>query len=464
LISRGLKFDESVALVTPRKSNLWVAELVSAYFPQFKSRMYCSLGEKDANEFIATITADTKLGAALRGKAIVLYDDGSFSGKQMHDHIFAISRMRDIGLKAIVAVVPFRTGHAEKHIASVGTPLLILSESVRIPALSDLGEALVKPLQRAWTIEVNPATLGLFFFEHKIPNAQSFPEPVVGATVYALDGRPATIPPYHYGKETLRLREQATAALLRAQKTERAASGKLSAAADKTKARSAKTDATEAVRLAEEAERVEQLPVVLERFMPLILPPYKSPRQVLTAAIKKVCQSHTIESIRSIEKVATCVAEHGGDFTRENTVILFDLDDTLVAEERLIEANAASIVRELQGRVSVFGCTARGSKQVDGTVQMLRGKSIHFDVAPVPPGLAPSHCFTSGIFFAPSLGEGGVGDAKAAVVSQYVSSRPEVMHVLFVDDKDANVKAVMAAVTAIPDKRFHGFIFEPARS
>ncbi|MBS0652914.1 MAG: hypothetical protein JSR39_05215, partial [Verrucomicrobia bacterium] len=83
-LPKGLD-KRAVVLTSEHKSNQWVAEVAKGHH-RFNST-YQSLGHEHASDFVAYLdqTASGKCP-----KEIVLFDDASFSGNQMTNHVNAI--------------------------------------------------------------------------------------------------------------------------------------------------------------------------------------------------------------------------------------------------------------------------------------------------------------------------------------------------------------------------------------
>jgi len=176
-IRRKMQVEESkvIVLVENNKSNQWVAELARKHF-NFCPSAYYRLGIKEANVFAAEVDADPKLAK----KNIVLFDDGSFSGKQMHDHVQALLR---ITTGKIYVVVPFMTKTAEDLIGRFTDKRVIIAVHERIVTIGEiLSRQQFEALKRSYT-KVGP-NVTVTYFEHKVPNDISFFEGISRGTVH----------------------------------------------------------------------------------------------------------------------------------------------------------------------------------------------------------------------------------------------------------------------------------------
>jgi hypothetical protein len=182
--------DSTYVLVEKGKSNLWVAELAMKYLQLREIPKFVALGDKKAHQFLPLLDElhTFKDRESLQGRVtpmprhIILFDDGSYSGKQMHDHVEAIiNKCRDLNIKTkIYIIVPYITKCAkeifEKRLSSKhgvfvaahkGIPTI--KEAMKDNKLSGLLDELY------WEKE-GCATRGVYYFDHKIPNGLSFVE------------------------------------------------------------------------------------------------------------------------------------------------------------------------------------------------------------------------------------------------------------------------------------------------
>ncbi len=198
---------DAVVLIEGYKSNKWVAEIAMHEFG-FQPESFYRLGEKNARSFVEYVNANlVESRAALRGKTVVLFDDGSYSGTQMTDHVKAIrtlAQKHKIEIKSIAVVVPYMTDLALEKLQTLelnqrrkkrgqGEIPVVISSHERISTLADLEH--VDDIQRIWgkTIYKNTPldALGLLWFDHKVPNDQSFGGiPLVRKTIVDSDGTP----------------------------------------------------------------------------------------------------------------------------------------------------------------------------------------------------------------------------------------------------------------------------------
>lgn len=203
----GFKVSEkAVVMVEGMKSNKWVAEL--AYFDlRFKASSYFRLGAGHASNFLAWLHASAP-GVAkkeLDGKTIILMDDGSYSGAQICDHVKAILdsiQKEKLGVKAIGIAVPYMTNHAlsllnqlkdnrQKIGIYVGRPIVMETLADVIQDQGPGAGEFEGNLRKMWSIgdDVSLAGLALHIFQHKVPNYQSFPDPLKKGKIYNIKGK-----------------------------------------------------------------------------------------------------------------------------------------------------------------------------------------------------------------------------------------------------------------------------------
>ena len=214
---------DAIVLVEGTKSNKWVAELALKQ-GDFLPTYYFRLGDKEAKNFseFCSRLKDKDLMDLQKdfdNKTIVLFDDGSYSGRQLTGHVLGIANTIckfELFVKIICVVVPFMTTHAKQEIQQAMDhlkehPQLIIAEHSRIETLADLPEEAQSAMMIAWYLNqtCNPNCIGLTWFDHKCPNSESFPKPLLNASVYNPDGSASTkifqgkffediIPPYKF--------------------------------------------------------------------------------------------------------------------------------------------------------------------------------------------------------------------------------------------------------------------------
>ncbi|MBX7066570.1 MAG: hypothetical protein K1X28_05015 [Parachlamydiales bacterium] len=200
-LKTGRPFEPSqnaVVLVEGHKSNKWVAELARENF-KFNAARYYRLGEKDARSFQEYLDANMSehIRASFDGKSIILFDDGSYSGAQICQHIQAVIeavRKHHLNISSIGVVIPYMTQHAFDALQRIKqqSPIPVFIGMPHIMhTLTHLNEkfGIGQALSRMWRIPAeNLANLCLFVFQHKIPNYQSFPEPLARGKVCGYDG------------------------------------------------------------------------------------------------------------------------------------------------------------------------------------------------------------------------------------------------------------------------------------
>lgn len=196
--TRFLPKEDAIVLVEGGKSNKWVAELAMHYF-EFRPKACIRLGEKDARAFYCFVDAQAQIDwerikSAFYNKTIVLFDDGSFSGMQMANHVEGVLQtchVFSLKIRAISVIVPFMTKAAYDAITAVSQKIdqnirVIITPTHKIPMLMDSASG--KRLASLWYShrmkEIDPYLLGLLWFQHKVPNGKSFPEALVTPSVY----------------------------------------------------------------------------------------------------------------------------------------------------------------------------------------------------------------------------------------------------------------------------------------
>ncbi len=213
--------SDVVVMVEGTKSNKWVAELAFHYF-KFIPKAFFRLGDKDAWNFFAYMSQANpmefeQLQNAFFNKTIVLFDDASLSGEQLSGHVQGICRVCSVfalSIRAICVIAPFITQVAEERINQtflgcrpLGSEIVIASH-VDVKTIADLSSATAQAINLAWYKAGSPdlRSLGLTWFNHKVPNYRSFPKPLARASVYSSSGSitkkfsgefiPSVIPPY----------------------------------------------------------------------------------------------------------------------------------------------------------------------------------------------------------------------------------------------------------------------------
>lgn len=188
-------------LVEPNKSNQWVAEL--AYKELIiKPNQIVRLGIKNADKFLLHFDRILKVDKALLPKNVVLFDDGSYSGDQICNHVKAIC---DVSKKAnhklqIYVVIPYLTDHARQRLLKMSRDYsnVFIAEAESIPTVKtqltpDHIETLNKLL---WSDESSTTegatTRGTYYFAHKVPNSRSFPSIIETGTI--IGAAAATVP------------------------------------------------------------------------------------------------------------------------------------------------------------------------------------------------------------------------------------------------------------------------------
>lgn len=192
-----------VVLTSEHKSNQWVAEVAKAHH-QFNSN-YLSLGHEHASDFVAYLD---RTPAGKCPKEIVLFDDASFSGNQMTNHVNAIkAKLLEKGVTCnIRVIVPFATRVALDRLQNIqpeGDVNISVHCDQAIPTIKeqlpqDDFQILDTYSEETWGVSLsNPDNIeqdsGIagVYFDHKIPNKQSFI-----LSIFAREAMPRISPPY----------------------------------------------------------------------------------------------------------------------------------------------------------------------------------------------------------------------------------------------------------------------------
>lgn len=171
---------KTIVLVEPNKSNLWVAELAREILG-FIPAAYYSLGIKKARDFTAHISAmgtkDKAEKTSFKGTTLVLFDDGSYSGRQLKEHLEGLRTVKqEIDYSRVAVIVPYITDHAKTLLTNFATSShggVIIATSQKIntvaQSLTPTKSALLRELW--WEKEgLEPKTLN--FEEMKAPSKQ----------------------------------------------------------------------------------------------------------------------------------------------------------------------------------------------------------------------------------------------------------------------------------------------------
>lgn len=184
-------------LVEPKKSNQWVAELAYSRLP--KPCYLSRLGIKNAAEFRNELSTQSGLQKNIDviPKNIVLFDDGSFSGTQITEHVTAIFnelkqnyKIDNSKMPHIYVVIPYMTQYALKRLQGEVDKLhlgdhLHVAEHIQMRTVQNLSLATREKIKELyWPKEAEGNEQhGLFYFAHKVPNDMSFPGPLAKGTV-----------------------------------------------------------------------------------------------------------------------------------------------------------------------------------------------------------------------------------------------------------------------------------------
>jgi hypothetical protein len=193
-------------LVQSGKSNQWVAELAMAYL-SIKPECFLDLGIKDAKAFISYLdeleTLNKRNKRIQYPEKIVLFDDGSYSGKQMCDHVnalfskfFSLKEHASVKIPTCYIVIPFMTKYAEEKLEELAKRYkhVFIAAHVIIPSVEDaigdktLSDRLNELFWKNFERDGSAATRGIYYFDHKIPNSVSFVEALSTGSIHYSSG------------------------------------------------------------------------------------------------------------------------------------------------------------------------------------------------------------------------------------------------------------------------------------
>jgi hypothetical protein len=169
-----------VILVTPKKSNQWVAELAAKYHGFFGT--YLPLGLDYAKDFTASMEKMPKKDFPTN---IVLFDDASFSGKQMNGHVSNVAgsmKAKRVG-GSIFVVVPYMTSVAQAKLGATRADSLTSRITINVYHYQEIRtvQEAMKPADFRKLRDVFPDRLqevdtgvATTYFQHKAPNGLSF--------------------------------------------------------------------------------------------------------------------------------------------------------------------------------------------------------------------------------------------------------------------------------------------------
>lgn len=225
--SRGTPFnslDDLIVLVEGNKSNKWAAELVR-HETDDNPFAYIRLGSKDAVEFGQFLeqlpkAREAAVKAQFQDKVLMLFDDGSYSGKQISDHVKAILQLikkHKLNPKAIAVVIPYMTLYALTRLQTIAqtapqscqvyisthNQIVTLHQLTRAnPNLTGPALALAKKVEAVerklladmWYKGQQSflETIGLIWgiAGTKVPNSQSFPIAIANGSIMNAQGVP----------------------------------------------------------------------------------------------------------------------------------------------------------------------------------------------------------------------------------------------------------------------------------
>lgn len=187
-----------IVLVEEEKSNLWVAELAKEHFG-FNAERYMDLGLNGAEQFVKMLRGVSAgmdiVKEKFHNRTIVLFDDASYSGKQISSHLLQLRTVinkYNLAIREIVVIVPFATPYAQMQIREASVARIgkvckaYISLMEDLPMLSELTPASYDVIVRLWYkgVRADADKIGLACFQHKVPNGQSFPAPLAKGSVY----------------------------------------------------------------------------------------------------------------------------------------------------------------------------------------------------------------------------------------------------------------------------------------
>lgn len=191
--------SDCITLIEDGKSNLWVAALAKKFFA-FDPERCLDLGLNNAESFRSMLEVNQRdlaiVREKFRGKSVVLFDDASYSGKQMSQHLFhTLKSIHEFGLPAreVIVVVPYMTAVAKTEIEQVRHKFSLesfIAPSENLKMLSALPATTFQVLTNLWYQgkSEEASKIALAMFEHKVPNYQSFPAAIARGSVYQIIG------------------------------------------------------------------------------------------------------------------------------------------------------------------------------------------------------------------------------------------------------------------------------------
>jgi len=189
-----------IVLTQEGKSNLWVAELAKQHF-RFIAERYMDLGLNDADQFVEMLDGVSKdmdvVREKFKNRTIVLFDDASYSGKQLSSHLLQVRRAvhkYQLLVREVVVIAPFATPFAQARILEASRERIgrvapaYIGPAAKLPMLSDLTPDSYALIVNLWYKgkREDADKIGLAYFQHKVPNDQSFPVSLARGSVYHL--------------------------------------------------------------------------------------------------------------------------------------------------------------------------------------------------------------------------------------------------------------------------------------
>jgi hypothetical protein len=173
--------SRAVVLGSSHKSNQWVAELACKFICQSKLN-YEELGHDHASAITDSLE---KTDPERWAREYVLFDDASFSGNQMTGHLTELIKVFEKSAyeKDIYVVVPFVTPVASAKIEAIERPShihihLIYHEiipTLKMQMREDNFAAINLYVEEDFSsAEEEDKGVATIYFDHKIPNSQSF--------------------------------------------------------------------------------------------------------------------------------------------------------------------------------------------------------------------------------------------------------------------------------------------------
>jgi hypothetical protein len=189
--------ERATILGSAHKSNQWVAELACSFL-RLSGLKYEELGHERALAITSSLRATSPRSWS---KQYVLFDDASFSGNQMTSHLSELSAAlaEDRTPRDIYVAIPYVTPVALAKLEGVARPDHIKIHVIHgevIPTLKMQMEEgsfrhLNSHVEEDFASGEEDSGIATIYFDHKVPNAQSF-----ALSRVARECAPRISPPY----------------------------------------------------------------------------------------------------------------------------------------------------------------------------------------------------------------------------------------------------------------------------